>query len=175
MVQADPACVGDALEEPVGDALGPHHTGHTGCVSTLVRRLIITIAVVGAGVALIYVGRNAVVGSDSSSSNTIAGVERLIPTSGSNVLTQSIVGIDIADGYDATLDINGTIITDVAEGPEDEGLRKNLTIGLVEYVPGPGKEIESLNSGRNCVIASVWKQSEGPTTAKPMSWCFDAA
>jgi hypothetical protein len=143
-------------------------------VSTLVRRSLIAVALVVAAVLLVYVYNHAVVGSDATSSGLPRGVERLIPESGSNVLTQSTVGIDLAEGFDADLEINGVRITNETDDPDGDGLRKNLTIGRVEYLPGPGKRIERLESTRNCVVAHVWKREDGPTTQQPVSWCFEA-
>jgi hypothetical protein len=143
-------------------------------VSTLARRTLIVAALAVAGVLLVWVYNNAVVGSDSTSNSRPAGVERLVPESGSDVLTQSLVGIDLADGYDADLEINGIRISNVTNDPDGDGLRKNESLGLVEYVPGPGKRVERLEPTKNCVVAHVWRTSDGPTTAKPVSWCFDA-
>lgn len=143
-------------------------------MSVALRRSIIAVAVLAAGAGLWWVYDNAVVGSDATSDNRPDAVERLIPEPGSEVLTQAVVGIDVAVGYDADLEINGTRITELAATPEDDGLRKNLEIGLVEYLPGPGKQIERLEPTRNCVVARVWSRQEGPERAEPISWCFDA-
>ena len=53
------------------------------------------------------------------------------------MLTQSVVGIDLADGYDATLDINGTVITDVAETADDEGTPQEPDDRPRRVRPGP--------------------------------------
>ena len=143
-------------------------------MSTAVRRSLIVVALIGAGVLLVWVYNNAVVGSDATSDSLPEGVERLIPASGSSVLTQSVVGIDLATGFDADLEINGERITNVTKDPDGDGLHKDLTTGRVEYRPGPGRRIERLQSTRNCVVAHVWRREDGPTTQKPVSWCFDA-
>ena len=144
-------------------------------VSNTLRRVLIVVALAAAAALLVWVYNNAVVGDDQASEAGAEGVDRFIPASGAEVLAQSTVGVDLADGYDADLEINGVRITDVAENPDADGLRKNLSVGLVEYVPGPGKRIEALRSERNCVVANVWLQEDGPATAKPVRWCFDAA
>ena len=143
-------------------------------VPTYARRLIIVAALAVAGVLLVWVYNNAQVGSDATSNALPAGVERLIPESGSDVLTQSLVGVDLANGYDADLEINGVRISNTAANPDDDGLRKNLTVGTVEYLPGEGRRVEALEQGKNCVIANVWRQADGRSTSKPVSWCFDA-
>jgi hypothetical protein len=145
-----------------------------GGVSDTLRRLLIVLALAVAAALAVWVYGNAVVGDEAPTGTEAAGVDRLIPAPGSETLTQGAVGIDLAVGYDADLEVNGVRISGVATDEDDDGLRKNLTIGLVEYLPGPGRQIEALASGRNCVVARVWRQEDGPTAANPVSWCFDA-
>lgn len=135
----------------------------------IVRRVVILVAIIGSLVGLFFTGRAAQTGLGATSASLPDHVERLIPASGAEVPRQSQVGIDVADGYDAYLIINGT---EVRSG--EEGLITDLGTGLVLFQPGDGKIVESLHGGRNCVVAMVWDQLEGPTTAVPVSWCFDA-
>lgn len=128
-----------------------------------------TVLLLGALAGIYFVGKNAVTGADSASLALPDSVDRLLPASGDEVLVQSQVGLDLADGYNAYLTINGTEIRSAADG-----LITNLGTGMVLYQPGPGKPVESLNSGQNCVIAMVWDVLETESTAKPVSWCFDA-
>jgi hypothetical protein len=120
-------------------------------------------------VGLYFTGRAAVTGDDDTSRALPESVERLLPESGSEVLTQSTVGVDLAVGYDAYLIINGTEVRD-----EEAGLVKDMGTGLITYQPGAG-EIDELQAEKNCVIAMVWDQTEGPKFAEPVSWCFTAA
>lgn len=138
-------------------------------VSRPVQMAIVTVLILGALAGIFFTGRMAVTGFDSSSENLPDSVDRLIPGSGQQVLRQSQVGIDVADGYDAWLQINGVEV----RGAE-EGLIKDTGTGLVQFQPGPGRIIETLNPGQNCVIAFVWDQIEGEATAQPVSWCFEA-
>jgi hypothetical protein len=133
---------------------------------------VIVSALAVAGVLLVWVYNNSAVGSDNASRP--AGVERYIPEAGSDVLTQSAVGVDVAEGYDADLEINGVRISNVTEDPNGDGLMKNLSIGLIQYTPGPGKTIEKLEPTKNCIVAHVWRIIVGRSTSKPASWCFDA-
>lgn len=135
----------------------------------LARKLIITLVIVGALVGLFYTGRAAVTGPDSTSGSLPDSVERLIPASGSEVLRQSQVGLDVADGYDAYLVVNGVEIRTA-----EDGLIKDLGTGLILFQPGPETPVESLNQGTNSVIAYVFDQTEGPTVAQPVSWRFEA-
>lgn len=133
-------------------------------------RLIMAVVLLGALVALVFTVKAATTGNDRTSQSKPAFVDRLIPESGSEVLRQAGVGIDVASGYDAYLIVNGTEIRTVRDG-----LIKDLGTGLIQYIPGPGKPVSRLNPERNCVLAMVWKQSEGERTALPVSWCFTAA
>ncbi len=135
----------------------------------IARKLIITLIIVGALVGLFYTGRWAVTGPDSTSGSLPDSVERLIPASGSEVLRQSQVGLDVADGFDAYLVVNGVEIRTA-----EDGLIKDLGTGLILFQPGPDTPIESLNQGTNSVIAFVFDQTDGPTVAQPVSWRFEA-
>ena len=133
------------------------------------RTVITTLLIVGSLGGLFFIGRAAVTGTDSTSSALPRSVERLVPASGDEVLVQAQVGLDLADGYDAYLIVNGTEI----RTPED-GLIRGLGNGLIVFQPAPGKPVESLNPGQNCVVAMVWDELETIDTAEPVSWCFQA-
>jgi hypothetical protein len=133
------------------------------------RRIIITVLVVGALVGIFFTGRMAITGSNEASGSLPDAVDRLIPESGSEVLRQSQVGIDVADGYDAYLQVNGVEIR-----TSEDGLIKDLGTGQILFQPGPDRPVEELNPNQNCIVAFVYDQLEGPTTAQPVSWCFQA-
>lgn len=124
-------------------------------------------------VMAVYVYDNSVTGLDQASLSKPEYVERLIPESGSDVLRQSNVGIDLKEGYDAYLVINGVKITNEANKEDDDGLIKAPTLGTVEYRPGPGRRIKALDTPRQCVDAWVWKKLDGPSNPQQISWCFN--
>ena len=132
------------------------------------RRLLIALLLVGVVAGIVITGRMAVTGTGSTSDALPDSVERLIPASGAQALRQAQVGIDVAAGYDAYLQINGVTIKTA-----DDGLMKDGT-GLVQFQPGPDRPIEKLNQGQNCVTAFVWQQREGEASAEPIAWCFNA-
>jgi hypothetical protein len=134
-----------------------------------VRNTIMALLIIGALVGIFFVGRFAVTGADSTSENLPDAVDSLVPASGSEVLRQSQVGINLAEGYDAYLIINGTEIRTA-----EDGLIRDLGTGQILYQPGPDKPVETLNSGKNCIIAQVWDVLKTQSTAEPVSWCFDA-
>ncbi len=125
--------------------------------------------VIGSLVGIVLVGQMAVTGGNETSEALPDSVDRLIPASGSEVLRQSQVGIDVADGYDAYLQINDTDIRTA-----EDGLIRDLGTGLILFQPGPGRPVEKLNSDQNCMIAFVYEQLDGPQSAQPVSWCFQA-
>jgi hypothetical protein len=133
------------------------------------RRIIIAVLIVGSIVGIFFTGRAAITGGDEASGALPDSVDRLIPASGAEVLRQSQVGIDVADGFDAYLQVNGVEIRDA-----EDGLIKDLGTGLILFQPGPDRPVESLNPNQNCVVAFVYDQLEGPTAAQPVTWCFQA-
>ena len=135
--------------------------GQNAGVSPWVRRLIIFATLAVAGSLAVWAYNNGVTGQDEASQSKLEGVERLIPDSGTSVPAQSQVGIDVAVGYDANLEINGKLISNVATKVGEDGLQKNLAIGLITYQPAKGHRIEKLAQGQNCIIAHVWKRKDG--------------
>lgn len=153
------------MSDPAPSTTAPRHRAG----GDLLRRLLLTVLIVGCLVGIFLTGRAAMTGSDETSGALPDSVDRLIPASGAEVLRQSQVGIDVSEGYDAYLQINGTEIRS-----SDDGLIKDLGTGLILFQPGPGRPVEELNPNQNCVIAFVYEQLDGPETAQPVSWCFQA-
>jgi hypothetical protein len=94
-------------------------------------------------------------------------VEHLYPRNGAEVLRQVEVGVDLAAGYEGALVVNDTPI------PDDQ-LRLVPEQNQVFFTPGPGRALETLPPGTNCVTVSAWKSAEG-RGANDLSfrWCFD--
>jgi hypothetical protein len=130
--------------------------------------LIMGLLVVGALAGLVIAVMLASTGGDRTSEALPEYVDRLVPASGSEILSQSTVGIDIAAGYDAFLIVDGKEIKTSADG-----LVKQLGTGLVQFTPGEGRPVTALPSGRNCMTAMVWEAVDGERTAQPTNWCFD--
>jgi hypothetical protein len=92
-------------------------------------------------------------------------IERLLPTPGSKILSQDEVGIDLAPGYEATLALNGTAI------PEDE-LRIVPQLNQVTFKASPDRETQLRPAEQNCLVATYWLSSTGPSQSYNKSWCF---
>lgn len=131
------------------------------------RKAVITVLVLGALAGLFFTGQFANTGLGTD--DLPEGVQRLDPPPGGSVLVQSQIGMDIDEGYDVYLQINGTEVRTA-----DDGLIKDLGTGQIRFQPGPQTPVESLNQGTNCVVAFIWDRVEGPNSALPVSWCFDA-
>jgi hypothetical protein len=155
---------------PAPGSPAPADGAPTGRVPRWAQRLVVAVLLLGAAAGLVLTVRAASTGDDSTSGSLPESVDRLIPPSGTEILRQAPVGIDLAAGYDAELVINGV---ELPEGTD--GLSKDLGTGLVQYVPAPGRPVEQLEAERNCVVALVWRQAEGRGSAEPVSWCFSAS
>jgi hypothetical protein len=123
-------------------------------------------------VAALLIGY-AIVGLDDGGDDPVlqggdqAVVENLIPARNEQVPQQQKVGIDLANGWDAALIVNGVEI------PEDE-LRRTPQLGLVEFTPASGTAVEELQTGRNCVTAVIWRLQDGRgVNDRSVPWCFE--
>lgn len=121
--------------------------------------LAVVVIIAGAVTALAFLGE------DSDNNAGDAAIERFIPTEGDKIFQQGPVGVDLATGYDGTLALNGTAI------PDDQ-LDKTPALNLVQFTPGPDKDVEQYDQGQNCVVATYWLLSDGPGAGTSRSWCF---
>jgi hypothetical protein len=94
-----------------------------------------------------------------------SAIDRLIPAPDAKILQQDTIGIDLADGYTATLALNGTTI------PDDQ-LTIVPQLNQVTFTPGPGKDTQLIPAQKNCLVATYWLLSTGPSQSKTQSWCF---
>ncbi len=132
-------------------------------------RLIIA-ALVAAAVVALAAGILATEGDDPGTvADRSEAVERLVPAEGDEVIRQAELGIDLAPGYEGSLEVNGVPI------PADE-LRTVAAQNELFFTPGEGKSVEQLRAGPNCATAIVWRSSQGrdPATDQTFTWCFDA-
>ena len=131
--------------------------------------------------ALLVVANSATTGSSAASQSLPDEVDRLIPVSDGTILRQETIGIDVADGYTASLIVNGVAISEpiqYREGTEElvrDGLVINAETGLYTYTPRKDGLVERFETGKNCVEANVWKSDAEPTSGRTVNWCFSAA
>ena len=163
---------GEGVGAPAWQAATPTTETRDVVNAIWIRRIVIAATLVVVAVLLVYINDNAVTGDQNTSLSRPAYVDRLIPASGDSVLVQDQVGIDLAVGYDAYLNINGVDIRNTVDDPTEDGLLKTLSVGMILYTPREGHVVPKLESGENCVTAFIWKQEDGSDSAKPLRWCF---
>ena len=104
--------------------------------------------------------------SESSANLDNGVIQQLIPAEASQVPQQAQVGIDLADGYDASLSVNGVPI------PDDQTDRI-VAFNQVLFQPGEGKVFQKWDASvPTCVTASYWRYDQGPGQATMRTWCF---
>lgn len=124
-----------------------------------VAMVVLVVIAVGAVFAVVRLAGNDSVNLDDGA------IERLIPAQNDKILQQGKIGLDLADGYEAELMVNGTPI------PDDQ-LTKTPQLNLVEFQPGPDMVFEQWPAGQNCIVGTFWKSSSGRNQASSRSWCF---
>ena len=103
---------------------------------------------------------------DGTGSSDGSFVEELLPGRDTQIVQQGTVGIDLADGWEGTLTVDGAAI------PEDE-LDVTESLNLVQFTPGAGKVMDVLRVGNVCASARVWETAGGEQGARTVTWCFD--
>lgn len=127
----------------------------------LVRVGLVALLLVAAG-GVVLVSRQ-----ESQSSTNLDGgiIEQLIPADGAKAPQQTQIGIDLAEGYNASLSVNGQPI------PDDQ-LDRIQAFNQVLFQPGPGKEFEKWDATvPTCVTATYWTYAS-PAQTTLRTWCF---
>jgi hypothetical protein len=93
-------------------------------------------------------------------------VEQLIPSEGSEQLSQVQIGIDLTNGLDANLTVNGVPI------PPDE-LQRRPELNQVFFRPGPDRAVEALEPGDNVVRADIFDPVDPTTIVRVVEWHFE--
>ena len=102
------------------------------------------------------------------------------------VLSQTEISVDLADGYEATLTLDGvdlptTRLEDVAGVLAKPGQQIELPPtaiydqgnSLIRFEPTEGAPIEKYSVGEHQVTVVFWKIDEGRGTARSYSWTFE--
>jgi len=127
---------------------------------------------IGAGVALLILGFMGGGGSDQDVTVTQnPAIDALIPARESEILRGDRIGIDLAEGYRAALQIetsdNQTI--QIPDDQLDPNFQNNL--GVFSFRPGAGQVLEALPPQSNCVTATYWPITD-PRDSATVRWCF---
>jgi hypothetical protein len=172
--------ISDEAEQP---ALPPPAPEPTGGWPNWLRRTLIGVALLTAfaSAAWLIGGTEPNENADLDKSVIIS----LTPNDGAQALRQTQVGADLAVGYDGRLTINGIEIPedqmvgarDPAQvSPEDlaqNGLRANNR-NQVYFKPGPGKVIETFESGTVDITLRYFREGQPGEGAGTVRWSFTA-
>ncbi|MGH9183199.1 MAG: hypothetical protein ACRDZ9_05215 [Acidimicrobiales bacterium] len=105
-------------------------------------------------------------------------VERFLPAAGATLeLRQTQIGLDLAPGWAAALQVEGVEIPPDQINCFDDCFDPRPGVdpqGIVFFVPGPGKVVERLPPGRRCATAHLWRpvSETRESDGRPVTWCF---
>lgn len=125
------------------------------------RRIVLTLLVLACLVGLVVAGQRTVRNGGADDVAITGGddaVEALIPGRDAETLSQTEIGIDLADGWTGTLLLND----------EEVDAQRVDALNQLLYRPPEG-----LDSGRNCVTAAIYRSSESAESARDVTWCFE--
>ncbi|MGI8754612.1 MAG: hypothetical protein ACR2MB_01880 [Acidimicrobiales bacterium] len=143
------------------------------------RRAVIAVVLVVAVTVLVLAGRRNQVGQALKDRDPVVVVQ--LPPPGGRALRQTEVGAELKVGYDGRLTINGTPIpeeqmsgaidptTVSAQELRQFGIRPNKR-NSVYFQPGPGKVIESFDTGPVTIALRYFKDRQATTTGRTISW-----
>lgn len=136
------------------------------------RRIIFGLLLVGA-VGLLYWATQDTRSTGKDGPTRDPSIEAIFPSDGADVLRQAEAGIDLVEGYRASLVANGTAIpADQITGVDSDG---QPSLGRYSFAPGDGKVIETWRTGQNCMTATYWPADAGQGQSTTYTWCWTAA
>ena len=150
------------------------------------RELLLISAAAGVGLFLVIAG----VLSATTGRDLLDYPEAIIDISPApndrQVLSQTEISVDLQDGYEAVIVLDGIEIPtsrleDIAGGLPEPGQQIDLPPtaiydqgnSLIRFEPRDGAVIESYSVGRHQVTVIFWKIEDGRNTARSYSWSFE--
>ena len=134
------------------------------------QRLVVSV-LLGGGIGLLILA--ALVGGGGDTDITVTGnpaIDALIPEREAEILRRDRVGIDLADGYAASLTLEaGGLSLDVPNDQLDSALR---ALGQYTYKPEDGKVLPFFPPQSNCVVATYWPVDDRDDV-QSIRWCFN--
>ncbi len=144
------------------------------------RRLVIVLALAVAVGCIVVAAQT---GGGSEGEGADAAIVAYDPSPGGQVARQAPVGVELEQGYDGRLTINGVAIpeeqmvgaispedaVDLPAEQQDLGPRPNNK-NVVKYQPGPGKAVTEYDTGTVEISVRFWKVSEGPDDARTVTY-----
>ena len=152
------------------------------------KETLIVSAGVGIGLFVIIMGFNSgATGRDAQRLPDV--IERMTPGPGDQVLQQSQIFVDLVDGYNASLTIDGIALdTTRLDELSDNGAtpKPGAQVEIpptaiydpgnntIRFLPQEGAPITTLTQGTHTATVTYWKITEGPGKARSFTWEFDA-
>jgi hypothetical protein len=90
-------------------------------------------------------------------------VVSLAPCPGDTDLRQGAIGVVMANGWQASLSVDGTVI------PQDEVVVRGQQY---LFTPGPGTATGALAPGQHSALVSYYPTASGPTGTQTFAWSF---
>ena len=137
-----------------------------------IRRILTTVVILLCFALLAYAASRTRRGDEekdqpsSALAETGGAVELVAPSPDSSVLSQAQIVIDLTLPYSASLVVNGVQI------PDDQ-VQIRPELNQVIFTPGPGKVIQKLGGGRNCVEANIYRLDGTQEDVPAKRWCFN--
>jgi hypothetical protein len=100
-------------------------------------------------------------------------IERLFPSPGAVIRPQDTIGVDLRDDLQAQLYLDGPDTTSAIALPVDQYVG-DPNQGLVQFRPGPGREVRELEPGAYTLRVDYWPRGESIADAElgSFSWRF---
>lgn len=130
------------------------------------RRRAILLGAVAVAIGLMVFAFSRDSGNEGTTTGGGDAVEALIPAEGSEVLSQSTIGVDLAPGWTGSLRIDGQ------EVPDDELVDDRQQYQLL-YQPTEGSALGTLPAGEVCAQATIYRLADGPERSRIVTWCFN--
>ncbi|MBI2709287.1 MAG: hypothetical protein HYX34_06290 [Actinobacteria bacterium] len=149
------------------------------------RRVLLTTVILAALALLVWAWSSNGQQDPSLGASGSGVVVRYDPAPGSRVLRQAQVGVDLKEGYDGRLVVNGVPIPEeqmvgaivpgtpayeqLTPAEQAAGPRPNNR-NVVKFQPGPGKAITRFTTGEVQVTIRYWREDQGPRTARSFTY-----
>lgn len=149
------------------------------------RKLLIASLAIAVGLVLIVIGLLRSVSGDEVT-QLPAAIEGITPTpDAEQVLQQTQVVVDLAEGFEAELTVDGVALptirldelapVDVEPGEQIDvppGAIFEPGNGTLTFTPTDGTAIETFDPGSHTVSVTYWRSADGRDTARSYGWTF---
>ena len=150
------------------------------------KELLILSIAVGAGLTLVVLGFLSGTTGRDALGYPDAIVDIAPAPNDRQVLSQTEILVDLQDGYEAVLVLDGveiptTPISEIAGGGAEPGQQVELPPtaiydqgnSLIRFTPSDGALVESYSVGRHDVTVIFWEIEKGRNAARSYSWSFE--